>query len=205
MINFEREPSIKDGTDEEIFQNYMEDLRFAPDDFDKKILDVGAGSAKFAKWAKEHGVSKEIYSLDPVKENLAEKEKSVVAISEALPFKDESFDLIISNAAIPNMHIGNDLETVRGKVFNSLNEMVRVVKSGGEIRLGRVLIGKKYSPQRNLSSSIQEVLDTLNKKSGCQINKIRMPYADTYENDRRTGSRELLAEAYLIIILKKKK
>lgn len=205
MINFEKEPSIKDGTDEEIFRNYMEDLRLVPDDFNKKILDVGAGSAKFAKWAKEHGVSGEIYSLDPKKENFTEKEKSIVGASEALPFQDESFDLVVSNAAIPNMHIGEDLKIVKEKVINSLNEMVRVLMPGGEIRLGRVLIGKKYPPQRNLSHSIQEALGILKKEGGCEIKKIRMPHADTYENDQGTGSRKLLAEAYLIIILKKKK
>jgi hypothetical protein len=35
------EPLIEDYNDEEVFQNYMEDLRLSPEDFDKKILDVG--------------------------------------------------------------------------------------------------------------------------------------------------------------------
>lgn len=49
MKRLEREPSISESTDEEVFQSYMEDLRLTPEDLDKKIIDIGAGSTKFAK------------------------------------------------------------------------------------------------------------------------------------------------------------
>ncbi len=70
MERFKQPREIKEGeslnsTDEEVFQRYVEDLQLTPEDFEKYILDAGANSAQFAKWAKEHGVSSEIYSLEP--------------------------------------------------------------------------------------------------------------------------------------------
>ena len=59
--------------------------------------------------------------------------EAVAALSEELPIKNESIDLIISNHAVP-WHIANDIE----KVDKSLEEMIRVLKHGGEIRLNPV-------------------------------------------------------------------
>ena len=202
MEEFEK-PPIDEKSDEEVFREYMEDLKLSPEDFNKKILDVGAGSAQFAKWAKEHGVSSEIYSLEPRKENLIEKEKGVVAKAETMPFADESFDLIVSNAAIPNIYLGESSESIQKKVRSSLDEMMRVLKSGGEIRLARVLIGKEYEPQRDLSKSIENALAELEKSGTVQVEKVRTSSDDTYEYQSHTP-KKLLAEAYLIIIRKQK-
>ncbi|MEK7191969.1 MAG: class I SAM-dependent methyltransferase [Patescibacteria group bacterium] len=202
MEEFEK-PPIDEKSDEEVFREYMEDLKLSPEDFNKKILDVGAGSAQFAKWAKEHGVSSEIYSLEPRKENLIEKEKGVVAKAETMPFADESFDLIVSNAAIPNIYLGESSESIQKKIRSSLDEMMRVLKSGGEIRLARVLIGKEYEPQRDLSKSIENALAELEKSGTVQVEKIRTSSDDTYEYQGHIP-KKLLAEAYLIIIRKQK-
>lgn len=205
MENFEKEPSIEDKSDEEVFQTYIEDLRLAPEDFNKRILDVGAGTAQFAKWAKEHGVSNEIYSLESVKENLIEKDKSIIARAETMPFKNESFDLVISNCAIPNVYIGEEsAEAIKENVKHSLSEMIRVVRRGGEIRIGRVLIGKEYKSQKILSQSFGEVLKNLKEKGNIEMKKIRTPSDDTYEYDKNHKPIKLLAEAYLIIINKRK-
>lgn len=190
----------REETDEEIFQHYIEDLRLTPEDFNKKILDVGAGSAKFAKWAKEHGVNNQIYSVEPQAGRLAEREKSVAALAENLPFSDEAFDLVISVASIPNVYLGENSEAIKERVARGLNEMVRVTKSGGEVRLARVLMGKLYDSQRILTKSIDEVIQELERK-GMQIEKIRTPSDDTYEYKGHERKR-LLAEAYLLIIRK---
>lgn len=200
MEKFEREPSIGDKTDEEAFQAYMEDLRLTPEDFSKKILDIGAGSAQFAKWAKEHGVSSQIYSLEPT-QSLAEKEKGVKGLAEKIPFAEESFDLVVSVAAIPNVYLGEAGPGVKEKVLESLSEMVRVLKNGGEIRLARVLIGNIYEPQRILSHGTAEALIELKEKYGVQVEKIRTPSDDTYEYEGHER-KNLLAEAYLLIIRK---
>lgn len=117
-------------SDEELFQKYVEEMDLKPEDFEKKILDVGAGSAKFAKWAKEHNVSSEIYSLEPFFEP-EEKSKAVKGRAEEIPFKDESFDLVISAGAVPQIFIAPEREqpeVMEEKIKQSLSEMLRVIK-----------------------------------------------------------------------------
>lgn len=194
------EPTIEDHTDEEVFQNYMEDLKLSPEDFDKKILDVGSGSSQFAKWAKEHSVSSQIFSLEPTQES-QEKAKSVRGAAEAIPFQEGTFDLVISNASIPNVFLGESQEIVRGKIKNSLFELMRVTKPGGEIRLGRVLKGEIYETQKALVSALDETLYELQQIFGAEIEEIPYPVANTYEYVNHEPV-QLLAKAYLIKIRK---
>jgi SAM-dependent methyltransferase len=202
MNTFEKEPMFVEETDEEFFQRYMEDLRILPSDFDKKILDVGAGSAQFAKWAKEHGVSDKIFSLDPMPKYLEEKEKSVAARAEAMPFGDNSFDIVVSNCAIPNMYAALDSnETIKQKTEKGFREMLRVLKPGGEIRLAGVLFGERYDARRILSRSIEEILSGL-ENNGYKIEKIPDPRGDLYETDRDDKPIRLHAKSYLVIIKK---
>lgn len=192
-----REPSIEDKSDEEIFQNYMEDLELLPEDFDKKILDIESRSAKFAKWAKEHNVSSEIYSLEPEQE-FQEKTKSVKGRAENIPFQNEAFDLVISNCSIPNELSGKNPKTLKEKVRSSLIEMMRVVKPGGEIRLGRVL----YKSQQERGKMIDDVLNELCEKYDAEIEKISQPLADIYKYDANHKPVKLLAQVYFIKIRK---
>lgn len=202
MKRLEREILIPESTDEEVFQSYMEDLRLTPEDFDKKIIDIGAGSTKFAKWAKEHGVSRNIYSLEPQVESILEKNKSVAALAEAIPFENESFDLVVSTAAIPNIYVGaGSTEIIKAKVINSLSEMVRIAKPGGEVRLSRVLVWQEYQTGHVLPQDIEAALDGLKEKYDVEIEKIRVPSDDIYKRENHQP-KELLAESYLIIIHK---
>lgn len=192
-------------SDEQIFQEYMEKLQLKQEDLYKKILDVGSGSAQFAKWVKEHHAGSKVFSLEPNQE-LEEKTKSVKAGAEAIPFKDEAFELVISNGAIPNVlqrSYGEDIEVVRKRVRNSLFEMMRVVKPGGEVRLGRV--GREVDPQDPHFVS-NEILDTtfneLRKTYGVEIEEIHTP-PDSYKYDEPLGKPvKLTAKVYLIKIRK---
>lgn len=204
MKNFKEEPSIINKTDEEVFQAYMDDLRLTPEDFGKKILDVGAGAAQFAKWAKEYGLSNKIYSLDSNKKYLAEG-KGVVARAEMMPFADKSFDLVVADGSIPNVFTSEgNINTMKEKVMNSLREMVRVVAPGGEIRLARVLTKKDSELRKALSNNFEEVLEDLKTDDNLQVERVRTPSDDTYEYDENHKPVKLLAEAYLIIIRKLK-
>ncbi|KXK08133.1 MAG: biotin biosynthesis protein BioC [Microgenomates bacterium OLB22] len=176
----QNEPSIEDHTDEEVFQNYMEDLKLSPEDFDKRILDVGSGSSQFAKWARDHHVSSQIFSLEP-KQEPQERTKSVQGKAEAIPFQSEVFDLVVSNASIPNIFLGESPETVKERVRSSLFELMRVTKPGGEIRLGRVLRGKVYESQEILASALDEAFAELRRDYGIEIEEIPYPAANTYE------------------------
>jgi len=184
--------------EEETFQEYFYDLQLNPEDFNKVILDVGAGDAYFAKWAKDHNVSSNIYSLEPVNK-MAMKDKVILSTAEDIPMPNKYFDLIVSISAIPNIYLGD--KNIKEKMTRGFYEMLRVLKDGGEIKLGHVLIGNKYESQKILTSSLEESLKELKGKFNIEINKIRTPQNDTYEykNHEKT---ELLAESYLIIIKK---
>lgn len=190
---------VSEETDEEVFRAYRDDLGLTPEDFKKKILDVGSGSARFAKWAREHGVSSEIVSVEPYRV-LVEKKKGVRGDATALPFRDGSFELVISNEAIPHIFIGEQPEIVREKVRRSLEELVRVTAAGGEIRLGRVLKGEVYENQRVVANAIDTALKQLGDGYHLSIEQKNMGQ-DTYEYDE-TGKIpvKLLAHAYLIKI-----
>ena len=151
---------------EKEFESYVEDLQLTSEDFQKKILDVGSGSGLFAKWAKDKNINSNIFSLDPIIKK-EERTKSVQAIAQAIPFKDEAFDLVISNCSIPNIFL--DMGSVKEKVRDSLLEMLRVTKSGGEIRLGRVFLRHEYKSQRELTGVIEEIAEELKKNRGVKI------------------------------------
>ena len=136
----------REPTDEETFQEYFYGLDLKPEDFDKKILDIGSGSAQFAKWAKEHKVSSNIFSLDPNAKFL-DKTNVVKGRVQELPFKNESFDLVLSHGSIPQIFSGAEYEGKKeGLLKGSLVEMIRVAKNDGEIRFGPV-IDKKLIDQ----------------------------------------------------------
>jgi ubiquinone/menaquinone biosynthesis C-methylase UbiE len=179
-------------TDEEVFIEYVRDLELSPEDFDKKILDVGAGGAEFAKWAKEHGISSEIYSLESSQE-LKEKTKAVRGLAEQLPFAENAFDLVVSNAAIPNIFLWRD----KAKVRESFLEALRVVKPGGEVRFARVGKGESRSERKKLTQRINTTLAEL-RKSGVKVEEIRQPHADIHKYGRKGKKGRLLSEAYLI-------
>jgi ubiquinone/menaquinone biosynthesis C-methylase UbiE len=202
FIPIESSEKPDEETDEKVFQSYMEDLRLAPGDFNRKILDVGAGRAQFAKWANEHNISSQIYSVEPQAGRLAENGKSAAAQAEKMPFADGAFDLVVSVGAIPNVYLGGSMEIVKEKIIRSFNEMARVVKPGGEIRLARVLLGKVYENQRVLVQSVEKAFRELEGKYGARIEKIRTPDNDTYENGPAGHGRRLLAESYLLVIHK---
>ncbi len=193
MENFEEEIE-EEFTAEENFSRYLENLDLALEDLNKNILDIGSGSGDFARWAKENGIKSRIESIDP------QAKEGIKAVAENIPFKDESFDLIVSVAAIPNIYTG---EKESGEKVNlSFSEMERVLRSGGEIRLGNVLIGEKYKSQQKIKESIEEKLMEF-EEMGFEVEMIRKPSGDTYEYDEKNNPKEMLAEAYLVIIRKK--
>lgn len=192
--SFERiDPTIE----EESFKDYVFDLNLKPEDFNKVILDVGAGQAHFAKYAKDHDISSQIYSLEPFEE-MSVKEKTLVALAENIPMPDKSFDLIVSNGAIPNIYLGD--KNINQKIEQCFSEMLRVLKDGGEIRLARVLIGDKYENQTNYKNVLTEVLKKIESEN-VDVKQKRTPMNDAYEYENHK-KKDLLAESFLITIKK---
>ncbi|MDP2668368.1 MAG: class I SAM-dependent methyltransferase [bacterium] len=156
---------------ERIFRGYMENLKLSPEDFNKKILDVGSGAGHFAKWAKEHGLSSNIFSVD--KHNADSGTPNVVrGESDKLPFKDESFDLVISNNSMPMLLYFSEIP--QKAIKEMLSEMLRVVKANGEIRLAPVAEWKKTESLRDSFKSFNDEMEALKKEQGVEIEQISL-------------------------------
>lgn len=125
----------------------------------KKILDIGAGTKRFAKEASELDIGAEIYSVDPIyclsvekmdkqllksKENIeyikafntkVVRQRTAAALAEELPFKEKTFDLVISCFCFP-MYANNEQQ-----VRKFFADIARILKRDGEIRLYPVGLG----------------------------------------------------------------
>ena len=90
---------------------------------DLSVLDIGTGNGEIARYLSTQ--CSELISID-IEDNRKEKKEFRFLISnESLPFKDNSFDIIISNHVIE--HVSNN------KLH--LNEIYRVLKKNGIVYL----------------------------------------------------------------------
>lgn len=166
-------------------QEYVRDLKLNIEELGgKMVLDIGAGTRGFAKYLEEERIEAEVYSLDPVflirrkKEAAAGnrgylskafkdtdtpniKDRTIIGLGEAIPFKDETFDYVLSEYALPQYAYS------REQISNFFSEVIRVVKKEGEIRLypgyvGR-FPGKPESSINELNKFIDSLLDELPK------------------------------------------
>ena len=120
------------------FWQYIEYLNIPLGELGDHILDLGSGGDEdFSKGAA--AIGKEVVSVNPklleergrgfVKKDGNWQERSVAALAQNLPFKDNSFDSIVSLFAFPYWVHPTDWK-------KSLDEIFRVVKPGGKIFLG---------------------------------------------------------------------
>lgn len=118
---------------------YEAQLMFNRKDLEGKIiLDLGAGpEVKFAKQLEESGIKAEVVSSSPdfAETKYAEKAreslpdgKLAASIGQGLSFKNKSFDRVFA------FHVDEHLS--RQAFFGLISEMVRVLKEGGEAKLG---------------------------------------------------------------------
>jgi len=107
----------------------------------KTILDLGSGAAElFKRGADERGIKANIVSVNPKLgpgddrgervRRVSSKKNALAAIAEELPFKNESFDLVLSLAAVPLW-----LPVHEDDYAKAFREAARVLKSGGVIKL----------------------------------------------------------------------
>lgn len=119
---------------------------------DKKMLDIGADKCLFASYCTKHSISENVYSLEGSDESYMDEEikkaiwpdgvrqsiesKTKRSLAQSLLFEDESFELVLNNSAMP----GRDKEqfgklTMEEDLDKSYDEIVRVLKPGGQARL----------------------------------------------------------------------
>lgn len=117
--------------DQEILQLMVDDL--VESKKNHKILDLGAGTGAVAKYILKRNSEKEIIALD-ICQNMLDRIKdlritTICADAEEIPFKDRSFDVVISRQCL---HYIKDLDKV-------LNEVNRVLKPGGIFILAQIV------------------------------------------------------------------
>ncbi len=128
----------KEGSDEFIAEVYLKDLGLTWDVLKgKKILDMGAGPAKFAREAKKRGI--EVVSVDKIPGGMGEvgvpkDVPYIVGDILNLPVPDNSFDVVVSRA------VAHALDS-REELAKFVSEAKRVLKSGGELRFGPGYLG----------------------------------------------------------------
>ncbi|MEK7068889.1 MAG: class I SAM-dependent methyltransferase [Patescibacteria group bacterium] len=139
--------SVEWAESSNLYKQYVDELKLSPEDLRKRILDVGADFGHFAEVAKRNGYNDvcsidikhpaDIYDIDTTIDLAGGK--MAVADAFQLPFKDEAFDLTISFCAIPNVVKGQNPSDYQKEIKKIFQEMLRVTRVGGEIRLGRVI------------------------------------------------------------------
>ncbi len=128
-------------------QDYEETLGIHREDLrDRKILDLGSGLFEsLGKDLEREGITTNVVSLNPdlAQDSLLRsfrdpnsERSAVAALAQQLPFKNESFDLVVGLESVtryvdPGTHLGD------AKKWAS--EIVRVLKYGGEARLWPIL------------------------------------------------------------------
>lgn len=137
-------------------QKYFDELNLTPERIKgKKILDVGAGMAQFARGVKDLGIDADVYSMDPFYSSPEEKalsmgdvekkefyqkfskacdipevkNKMIGGIAAQIPFRDEFFDLVIGEWSVPLWM--SDIK----EVDEFLNETLRVIKDNGNVHI----------------------------------------------------------------------
>lgn len=147
----------------------------------KKILDIGAGTRRFAREVEEREIQAEVFSLEPLfslsKEKIDPKvqefiekhpvstkvkERTIAGTGEQIPVANEIFDLCISEYSLP-MH-----SSTQEKVKSFFEEISRITKVEGEIRLypinrnqeGKTEQGRTCN-QNGLDEFINEQIDKL--------------------------------------------
>jgi ubiquinone/menaquinone biosynthesis C-methylase UbiE len=151
VINIaEKEAAELSLTTERGLDDYKDKLRLKDEDLSgKKILDLGSGpTSKFAQDVKKRFPETEVVSLDYsfkgarrtyFEPSLTKEASEGVAgldrakgLFTALPFADNSFDVIVSSAAMP-LYLNNPKQ-----IEQSFKEVVRVLRKGGKAHIGPV-------------------------------------------------------------------
>lgn len=168
------------------FNLKLDDLRA------KKILDIGSGTANFAKDAKYNGI--DVTALDPVyilnagrkkffqekfwrriKRFITREKKilpaAVAAVGEELPFKEDVFDLITSVYA--SYHYAEDKESLE----ENIKESLRVLKPGGQLliypilypEMKNLLVSGNKKHQEELNHGFWDILERLKKENKIKV------------------------------------
>lgn len=179
-----RYPATLEQHDEQQVQQILESLALSEADVaGKRLLDIGAGGGELVRWAQRHGAKAVAFDIDLPQRVRRRIESTGADVVEGdavrLPFDDQSFDLVVSSFAIPHStSSGEPVPGEDGEVFMeraherrvaSLQEAARVLKQGGQTRLGGVIRNERGVVFKNRSASIEKALDVLKTNPALEV------------------------------------
>ncbi len=162
--------ALQENRNQDVFGEYVQELRLTAEDLKKHILDVGAGTGEFAAEAKRRGYGgitsididhpADIYEMDSSEELAGGR--LAVADAKMLPFKDGEFDITVSLYSMPHVlkNHNDNKRTFKKRTEHVLSEMLRVTKVGGEVRLG----GVPFKEPKHATLHRGDVIDAVLKR-----------------------------------------
>ena len=145
-VYYSRETSDQEGRERGL-EDYESYLGLKREDLDgKDVLDLGSGETeKFSRELKEAGINANVIPLNPdasmerfrkkLEATPGYQGKTVAALAQKMPFKDESFDEILGLYSV-TVHAAPAENMQVAKQW--MSEIIRLLKPGGEARLAPV-------------------------------------------------------------------
>lgn len=130
-------------------KKYEKMLQILPYLRNKKILDIGIGHGYFEEFLKSKGINADIVSIDPNKEMMQDnlsKALAIIADGNALPFGDNSFDIIICLDAAQ---------------FINSNDFIRVLKPSGLVLFSIFFNRQNLEERRDMLKNMLNNFTTL--------------------------------------------
>lgn len=161
----------------------------------KKILDIGSGGGEFVRWANAHGA--EAIAIDRRLDDKIRRRMEfaetpfVMGTAFLLPFPDDTFDYVVSHAAMPNITVEKSSSKKRPEIIGAetesrlqaVREALRVVKKNGEVRLAPVagvLPGAKSTHQ---TESLEELMCMLSNDDSLEVKITLLPKDEGVDDD----------------------
>ena len=111
----------------EKFMRYIELFNLTEADLDKSILDIGAGSGDFIQYLRQEKGNTEAYGVERFDDKIPPNLEGMIAADGLyLPFKDDTFELILAKNYLP-MQLNKQGDSVL-----AINEILRILKKGGK-------------------------------------------------------------------------
>ncbi|GIW65581.1 MAG: hypothetical protein KatS3mg094_100 [Candidatus Parcubacteria bacterium] len=217
---------------EKNFKSYLELLKLTENNLkNKKILDIGTGENYFIDYLYDKELTSGSYGLD-IKPPILNEGHFFIGKLEELSFQSESFDLVTCVSSYPGIFVFelieseevNELneEKIRELIRQGLEEMLRVTKKGGEIRItpfAKEIIFdeekiKKYKKiyerlikQKKLNEIIIEEIENYCKETQAKLEmeflkKEKCPIYINKDNQPFKTKNYYIANNYVIIIKK---
>jgi len=158
--------------DQKVFKRYSDDLGFKEDNIrGKSVLDIGAGSRKFAGYCIRTGLNENVHSIEPnplgdlsrsdrkaylnTKLTPTERAKLDINTTKAefpnVDLEDGSFDLIVSRENIPS---DEDINPSFDKIYDLL-------KVNGEARMHPIFLDSNNPEWQSHERDIRKKLDSM--------------------------------------------